>query len=343
MKRTIIVFGVVTLLPAPILVIGSFAGQAWLLAAFGYMTLLCYLLDVLLWSPRKNADKKPDISGADALSMVLAGLHFPILYLGVLAITGTTGLEYWERAVAFFAFGLYFGQVSNSNAHELIHRGNKLLHELGKWVLISLLFGHHNSAHLYVHHRFACSDRDPNSARKGENFYQFARRAWIESFNEGLKAEDRRLVAQNHLLHPYVIYLGGSLLLMSVSLVVAGWWGVATHIGLAAYATMQLLMADYVQHYGLRRRSGRDGKLEPFGPHHAWNSKHRFSGWLMLNAPKHSGHHMQPTVPYLAQTVPPNALLLPRSLPIMSIVALFPRRWRKVMDPLVDQAAEGQA
>ena len=82
-------------------------------------------------------------------------------------------------------------------------------------------------------------------------------------------------------------------------LIFFGFSGLLAYLLLAVYAQLQLLLSDYVQHYGLRRREieGEDD-VEPVAPWHSWNSSHWFSGGLMLNAPRHSDHHMHPARPY---------------------------------------------
>ena len=170
-----------------------------------------------------------------------------------------------------FSSGRFFGQVSNSNAHELIHRADKRLFNLGKWVYISMLFGHRTSAHPVVHHRFVTSDNDPNSAEIGESFYTFARRAWIGSARAGFEMESARLQMKrtkpSRFSHPYFTYTAGALARLLLAFVI-GWGGVLALIGLATYAQVQLLLSDYVQHYGLRRRALPNGKLEPIGIQH---------------------------------------------------------------------------
>ena len=96
-------------------------------------------------------------------------------------------------------------------------------------------------------------------------------------------------------------------------------------------------MSDYVQHYGLTRTVGPRGKPEPMGIAHAWNAPHLASSALMLHAPRHSDHHARPAQPYVALSLPDDAPMLPRSLPVMACVALYHRPWRRVMDPLVDR------
>ena len=111
------------------------------------------------------------------------------------------------------------------------------------------------------------------------------------------------------------------------------------HIALAGFAQSQLLLSDYVQHYGLSRKVGPDGRPEPVGPAHSWNAPHWMTGHMMLNAPRHSDHHAHPSRPYpaLALAAPGAVPTLPRSLPAMACLALVPPLWRRVMDPRAAQ------
>ncbi len=338
MPFAILGFAVVTSLPVILLLIGGMSGGWWIGAAFLYMTGLAMVLDRLLHLAAPATDPATEIPAADYLSAGLAIAHFVLLALAVAAVSGMTGLVWWERVLAFFAFGLFFGQVSNSNAHELIHRSDPLLRRLGTWVFISHLFGHHASAHPKIHHRHVGSDEDPNSAKSGESYYHFLPRAWWGSFSKGFRAEILGPAEQAWYQHPYAGYAAGGLGFCLLALVLGGWAGLGAYLGLALYATAQLLMSDYVQHYGLRRRVLPGGRLEPVGPQHSWNAPQWFTSRLMLNAPRHSEHHAHPARPYpaLALPGPDEAPTLPRSLPVMGMIALVPSRWRGMMDPKVE-------
>ncbi len=325
-------FVIATLFPAPLLFLAALQGGGWVAAALLSVTVLVALLDLLVrraTPPRQETE----FPMADNLSVVLALLH--ILLLGCcvwamaqdhLGLTGKIGL--------WFAAGLYFGQVSNSNAHELIHRSSRFLHRIGMWVYISLLFGHHTSAHVLVHHRHVATPDDPNSARLGESYYHFAYRAWIGSFRAGYMAERDRLnrVGRNAWRNPYVIYLAGAALMLLLAFALGGWASLLGYLAIAGHAQSQLLLSDYVQHYGLSRRVNQTGKAEPVGTRHSWNAPHWYSSAMMLNAPRHSDHHAHPTHPYPALILPPDAPMLPRNLPIMASLALVPGLWRRVMD-----------
>ncbi len=334
MPRPALAFTAITLLPVPLLALGATLGGPWAWIALGYLTLFAFALDELAAATAADVAPDREFPAADGLAVALALAHFALLGLVVCAIGRGWVTGAGEVTALMLAAGLFFGQVSNSNAHELIHRRSKGLFQLGKWVFISLLFGHHASAHPQVHHRHVGTDRDPNSARLGQSYYRFALRAWRGSFLAGYRAETARRAGRGG-AHPYAEYVLGALAVMALATLAAGLRGLAVLIALALFAQSQLLLSDYVQHYGLRRQTGPDGRPEPVAPRHSWNAPHWFTRHMMLNAPRHSDHHAHPARPFPELTLPADGTLpmLPRSLPAMSILALVPPLWRRAMDP----------
>ena len=345
-------FAIATLIPLPLFAAGAALGGLWALAALAYITLFVFALDELAGRAIAAAPEAvPDgaeFPAADRLSILLAVAHFGLLALAIAAMTGVTGIGWGARIALFFGFGLYFGQVSNSNAHELIHRQRRGLFRLGMWVYISLLFGHHTSAHRHIHHRFVGTVDDPNTAVLGESFYGFAPRAWWGSFRAGMEIETALRKGRAHLRrggwrreqgsafdpHPYGIYLAGAAGCLVLATLAFGPAGLLAYLLLAAYAQIQLLVSDYVQHYGLERRRVRHGRTEPVSAAHSWNAAHWFSSALMLNAPRHSAHHLRPGTQYPALGLPAKgeAPRLPYSLPVMGAIALYPPLWHRMMD-----------
>ncbi len=328
-------FAVSTMAPVALLALGAILGGVWAVAAFLYMTALAYSLDQLVDLARDPANPEAEFPDANALSVVLALCHFALMPLAIWALS-VNDLVFWERLFIFLGMGMFFGQVSNSNAHEMVHRTDATLRRLGTWVYITLLFGHHATAHVRVHHRYAATAQDPNSAPLGMSYYRFLPRAWWGSFKAGLTAENAlRARGKATDLHPYALYIGGAVACLLIAYVIGGGMGAFKYVLLAGYATSQLLLADYVQHYGLRRRDTSDGTYEPVGPKHSWNSPQWFTSFLMLNAPRHSDHHSHPMKPYPALEITDDMAQLPRSLPAMASLALIPPLWRRVMDPRV--------
>ena len=328
-------FAIATL-TAPLLVgLGALWGGLWAVAGLAWMTALTAVLDeVVAWvMPSVEGEEFP---AADGLSLTLALAHGVLWVLVIAALGGWTGLATWEKLCVFAGAGLFMGQVSNSNAHELIHRPGRWLRRAGRWVYISVLYGHHLSAHTLVHHVHVGTPKDPNTARFGESFYRFFLRAWVGSFWAGLAAENKRFpkLGRPAYRHPYVAYLAGGALVLIAAFVIGGLKGLLGALCLAGFAQTQLMMSDYVQHYGLSRRVMENGKPEPVQARHSWNAPHVMSSALMLNAPRHSDHHAHPARPFPTLRLEDDMPMLPFSLPVMACLALWPRQWRRVMNPI---------
>ncbi|MEJ6402497.1 alkane 1-monooxygenase [Yoonia sp. 2307UL14-13] len=319
-----------------LLLAAALAGGVFVVMALLYITLLVVVLD------KTEGPALPETKGAardaDAVSITLAAAHFLVLFYTLWALGGDR-IGTVEKIGLFVAAGLFMGQVSNANAHELIHRPMRGLHRLGMWVYISMLFGHHTSAHVLVHHRHVATRMDPNTSRKGEGFYAYFLRAWIGSFRQGYRAEAARLSRVNRPAwrNPYLVYVGGAALFLALSFMLGGLKTLVLYVALTGYAQSQLLLSDYVQHYGLTRAMDQAGKPHPVGAQHSWNSPHWFSSALMLNATRHSDHHAHPARPSTALTLPEDAPMLPKPLPVMASIALIPPLWRRIMDPAVDR------
>ncbi|WP_238991867.1 alkane 1-monooxygenase [Gemmobacter caeruleus] len=326
-------FAGAALLPAALLGAGIWLGGGWVLAGLAYMAVLTALLDHLIRLTAPDAPEGAEFPAADVLLVVIGLVHLLTFPLAVRAIAAPGDLPLAARVALFLGFGQFFGQISNPAAHELIHRGRRGLYRLGVAVYATMLNAHHASAHRLVHHRHVATPLDPNSARTGESFYRFLPRAYGGSFRAGLAAESARRQGRPGGLHPYIAYLLAQTGALALGFMLAGWAGMAVWAGLAAYATAQLMLSDYVQHYGLTRRRLPDGRYEPVGDRHSWNAPHWFSSGMMLNAPRHSDHHAHPSRPYPALRLPePNqAPWLPWSLPVASAVALIPPLWHRRM------------
>jgi len=328
-------FFLITLTPAPLLFMAVAQGGLWAPCALVYMTAFAAFCDEMF---ALDFTKSGDSWAARIILPIILGItHFTLLPLAVYAL-GATSLGLLTKIVLFFAFGLFFGMISHANAHEMIHRTNRLHFRLGKWVFISMLFGHHTSAHLLVHHPYVASPKDPNSARYNESFYTFLKRAGVEEFRAGLQAENARLqkrgLSSASLRNPYWQYCLGALAAIALTYSLSGPIGVIIYLALCAHAQSQMLIIDYVQHYGLQRKQLDNGKYEPVSPRHSWNAPHWFSAFMTLNAPRHSDHHASPAKPYtdldgFTDTAPQ----LPHAIPYMAAIALWPRKWRAKMNP----------
>lgn len=330
-------FSFATLTPVGLIALAAVNGGLWVWAALGYITGLVFVMDTLAAREARNTDAQGEFPAADHLLVVLGLAHFALLVVALWAVAGPSGLTTLDRCIVAVTAALLFGQISHPVAHELIHRPPRAMRLLGRLIYTSMLMGHHASAHMLVHHVHVGSDKDPNSPPRGVGFWRYAPRAWWRSFRLAYRAETRLRRGRLSLSHPFAIYTLGAAGIIAIAGLTFGAKGLAALFAMASYAQLQILMADYVQHYGLRRATLPDGRLEPLGPQHSWNAPDWFSSAMMVNAPRHSDHHITPNRPFPAlqldqQTMP----TLPYSLPVMACLATAPPLWRRVMDPLCD-------
>jgi alkane 1-monooxygenase len=125
--------------------------------------------------------------------------------------------------------------------------------------------------------------------------------------------------------------------MLSLAFGLGGWSGLVLFLIQAGTAIWQLELVNYIEHYGLTREHLGDGRYEHVRPHHSWNSDQRVSNWLLLNLQRHSDHHYKPARRYpLLQTYPDEqAPQLPYGYPVMTMAAMIPPLWRRVMNPRV--------
>ncbi len=331
-----IFFNFATLLPAGLLLAGSLFGGWFIWASLVYITVFIWALDRWVSGGAVRMGRGAEFPGGDGL-LVLLALCFPVLLALAIRAIAVPEFTIWQCIGLIIGHGLYLGQVGHPVAHELIHRGARWKRGLGRMVYILMLMGHHASSHLRVHHIHVGLASDPASARRGIGFWRYAKRAWSGSFRAGLRAETALLArAGKSRLHPYIWYLTGAILLVATACALTGAGGVLTLLAIASYAQVQVLLSDYVQHYGLRRSVDDQGKPKPVGPQHSWNAPHFGSSAMMLNAPRHSDHHQNPLRPYPALRLDANMPVLPYSVPVMAVIALCPPLWRRIMDPRLD-------
>lgn len=326
-------YAFVTLIPALLIALGATVWGFAAVLALVWLTLVAAGMDRLLAPPvRDDHDHAP---WSDRLALALGVIHLALLPLVLLAM-GDPRLSFGETLALLLATASFMGQVSHPNAHELIHRKSALLRGLGAAVYTSVGFGHHVSAHRLVHHRHVGTTEDPNTPLPGEDFWAYLPRAWRGSFEAGLACEIDRLETRGlsglSAHNPYAVWIGGAALSLLLAIVVAGIGGALTLIVLAALFGGQVLMSDYIQHYGLQRLELPNGRLEPVSPHHSWNAPRGFSSYLMLNAPAHSEHHMHPDRPYDRLDPRADVPTLPWSMPVMATLATIPSVWHRVMD-----------
>jgi alkane 1-monooxygenase len=326
---------------------------AWLGATQGGWTVILLpivtwyfftLLDALLGLNTDNADpaiEEGRLTWYRAITLIWAPAQFVTLFGLIWYVTHTGHLSSLEKIVLFFGVGVITGTVGINYSHELMHQKNKAERTLGDLLLAMVLYSHFRSEHLLVHHRYVGTPRDPVTARYNEGFHRFFPRVLRQSLTSAFKAEREMLARRDlpwtDLSNPFFRYwaLQGAMLLLAI--VLGGWAGLALFLWQAWIAIWQLELVNYIEHYGLTRKHLGDGKYEHVKPQHSWNAAQKASNWLLINLQRHSDHHYKPDrrFPLLQNYTDAEAPQLPHGYPLMTMAAMVPPVWRRIMNPRV--------
>ena len=326
---------------------------AWVTAIYGGWTV--FLLPVVTWYAFSiidlavgvnidNADldtTEDDLRWYRAITTVWAPVQFLTLFGMIWYVAPAEHLNSFEKLAIFFGVGVINGTIGINYSHELMHQKSKLERWLADALLAMVLYSHFRSEHLLVHHRYVATPRDSVTARMGESFYRFYPRVLRQSLLSAWSAEKAMLARKDlpvtDTTNPFWKYGGLQLVFLLLAFALGGWTGFGLFLMQAGTAIWQLELVNYIEHYGLTRKHLGDGKYEHVQPRHSWNASQKASNWLLINLQRHSDHHYKPDrrFPMLQNYSQADAPQLPYGYPVMTVAAMIPKVWRRVMNPRV--------
>lgn len=314
--------------------LGGWLGGGWSFLLVGVLPVGLVSLDAVL--------------GDDAAPADATGLHrlLPWLYIpSQLAVTAWTGwvvaqpsTPWLESAGLTLAVGVASGVFGFITAHEMVHSGDRRETWLGVIMLAAMLNTRFAIAHVQGHHRRAATVDDPATARRGESVYGFIVRSALGQAREAWAFEARRLAAARFGPRNRLLAWGLIEVAMTGAFAALGWRALAFFLVQSALAIVLLESFNYIAHYGLRRREGPDGRLEPLRPWHSWNTRRRANNAALFNMGRHADHHRFSARPYPALEVLEGGAELPCGYAGVLLMAFLPPLFRRVMDPRADAA-----
>lgn len=316
-------------------------GHAWILwLPLAAVYLLLPLLDLWMGEDRSNPpeDAVPAMD-ADRYYRAITFALVPTLWLCIVCaawFVATHALPWHAQLAMVLSTGVMGGFCINVG-HELGHKRSRLEQWLAKLVLAPTGYGHFYVEHNRGHHRDVATLADPASSRMGETLYRFLLREMPGAFRRAWKLERERMARQgkpvwhhdNEVLQPMLLT---ALLWTALAL----WLGPAIlgfMLPMAFWANFQLTSANYIEHYGLLRQTGANGKVETCKPHHSWNSNNTLSNWILFHLQRHSDHHAHASRRYQSLRHFPDLPTLPNGYFGMFILAYVPPLWFAVMNP----------
>jgi alkane 1-monooxygenase len=95
-----------------------------------------------------------------------------------------------------------------------------------------------------------------------------------------------------------LLWVGAPLALAAAAWTVYGLQGLAFLVGQALVAISMLETVNYIEHYGLLRQRGPDGRYERVAPHHSFNAATMYTNAVTFRLQRHSDHHAHEDRPY---------------------------------------------
>jgi alkane 1-monooxygenase len=245
-------------------------------------------------------------------------------------------------AILSLAIGLGAGIFGMLAAHEMIHSRNRFENALGTLMLTGVTYRHFRISHLFGHHRWAATPRDPATARCGESAYAFLWRSILGQVVDVYQLDrarvGRRQSWRNRVFQDLTIYL----VIYSCVSAMLGWPAAAFLGAQSLIAVVILELFNYVAHYGMVRGTLSSGATEPLSDTHSWNVKSEVGNWLLLDMGHHSDHHHRPPRSQDHLTPIEQTPLLPAGYSGAVLLALVPGLWRRYMDRRVKHWMAGR-
>lgn len=325
----------------PVAILGALVGGATVALLPVYSWVMFSVLDALFGLNTDNPDPQTPEAGLfwyRLVTLIWVPIQFALLCWMLWYVSLAAHLGLLEKIMLFFGMGVVSGTIGINYAHELMHQKAGAERGLGDLLLAMVLYSHFRSEHLRVHHLYVATPRDPVTARYNEGFHRFFPRVLLACRRSAWAAEVAMLARKGlpplHRSNPYWRYWALQTAMLGLALALGGWAGLALFLWQAAVAVWQLELVNYVEHYGLTRRYLGEGRYEHVLPRHSWNASQRASNWLLINLQRHSDHHYKPDRRFaLLQTyTEAEAPQLPYGYPLMTVAAMVPPIWKRVMN-----------
>jgi alkane 1-monooxygenase len=271
----------------------------------------------------------------DVLLYGVVAVQYFALYQFLVSMKNDT-LAWHETVGRIYVMGMLCGVFGINVGHELGHRVNKFEQALAKALLLTSLYMHFFTEHNKGHHKKVATPEDPGTARLGEAVYAFYFRTLISSYfsawhiaNDEMKKKGKPAFSlQNELVQFTIIQIA----FIGLILYFFGWLVTLYFFAAAIIGILLLETVNYIEHYGLQRRSTGDGKYERAMPEHSWNSNHLVGRLMLFELSRHSDHHYLASRKYQILRHHDHSPQMPTGYPGMMILSLIPPAWFYVMN-----------
>lgn len=252
---------------------------------------------------------------------------------GVDVIDARNNTAWYHYALMFLFISLLATAAAGLAGHELTHRTSRPFDLWLGRVAMALNWGvAFPIEHVYGHHSYIGTTKDPATAARGDTVYQHLPKAMYRTVVNAWEIESERLrkvgssfISFNNVLLRMTFV---SVLMTCFAYYCAGLTGVAGYLLVCMSTKIALEILNYVEHYGLVRDPNK-----PVQPRHSWNCNHVVSGIFTYNLTRHSHHHADANIYYQNLLTHSDQPEMPNGLLSAYLTTLVPPLWRKVITP----------
>ncbi len=278
----------------------------------------------------------------DYLLYLVVFLQMPTLFFFLYSF-GEADLRTVDIVGRVATMGMLCGTFGINVAHELGHRNNKFEQTLAKILLLSSLYMHFFIEHNKGHHKNVATPNDPSSARYNEWIYLFYFRTIVYSYLSAWHiagAETRKkgkavISIYNEMIQMQLIQIAFVVIIYFAF----GPWVMLYFLAAAFMGILLLETVNYIEHYGLQRKSTGDNKFERALPQHSWNSNHPIGRMMLFELSRHSDHHYLASRKYQILQHHEDAPQLPTGYPGSMLLSLVPPLWFTIMNKKIKAIA----
>ncbi|MBQ0753303.1 MAG: alkane 1-monooxygenase [Gammaproteobacteria bacterium] len=341
----------------PVLPIAAFTGvesgtqDYWAFFIYIFIFGIIPILDYIIGKDPTNPDELTDVPAmSEDKSYRWLALAMVPIWFGVLFWSGWIFVHNDYSLLGQFGWILSIGTLGGIIAinlgHELIHKDPRIENWAGGLLLASVSYGGFKVEHVRGHHVTVSTPEDASSSQYNQGLYSFLPHAFVHNFTNAWRLEKEYLARKgksffsidNELLWWY----GISAALAVTFSVLWGWQGAAFFLGQSFFAALALEIINYIEHYGLHRRTLENGKYERVTPAHSWNSNYLLTNLALFQLQRHSDHHAYAKRRFQVLRHYEESPQLPGGYASMYVLALFPPLWKKVMNPRVEAYYQGE-
>ena len=300
------------------------------------------IVEPLFQSDDSNDDESVQIAKSEtSIFDYLLYLNLPLIVFLTLFFLYkvNSGLANWEILGLILSVGISLGSNGINVAHELGHKPEIFKKVMASMLLLPSLYMHFTIEHNYGHHKNVATDKDPASAKMGQDVYSFWITSMIRSFTGAWRIESSRLrmkgQAQWSFANNVLIF---SVLQIGFLAMIGMFFSVKIMLFYIAMAIVSMLLLEtinYIEHYGLRRTRMPNGRYERVMPIHSWNSNHKLGRIVLYELTRHSDHHYLGHKKYQNLDHHEESKQLPFGYPTSMLLSLCPPLWFRTMNPRI--------